>query len=52
MAQLCRDDRLTSQPIGNRQRQVLAAAPQIVEKGNVDGAEQARITEPKRMGGR
>ncbi len=51
MAELCREHQLTSQMIGNWKQQLLAAAPQVFQKGD-DSDEQARIAELERMVGR
>jgi transposase-like protein len=52
MAELCRDHQLTSQTINKWKQQLVAAAPQVFEKGSEGNGEQERIAELERMVGK
>jgi len=52
MAELCRAHQLTSQTINTWKQQLVAAAPQVFEKGRDSSAEEERIAELERMVGK
>lgn len=52
MAELCREQQLTSQMVGSWKQQFLAAAPRAFESDTGNSAEQERIAELERMVGR
>ncbi len=52
MAELCREQQLTAQMIGNWKQQFLAAAPQVFAQGSETSAEQERIAELERLVGK
>ena len=52
MAELCREQQLTAQMVGNWRQQFLAAASRAFESEAIRSAEQERIAELERMVGR
>lgn len=52
MAELCREQQLTAQMVGNWRQQFLAAAARAFENEAIRSAEQERIAELERLVGR